>query len=76
MVGPHFAAPLVARDLGDDGPDAQRTFHYVLTYDRDLVLEIARSLMTRTLPVTGTPAVIPAQSSSQPCPAALEAGTA
>jgi len=48
----------------------------VLTYDRELVLEVARSLMTRTLPVTGTPAVIPAQSSSQPSPAALAAGTA
>jgi len=76
VVGPHFTAALVARDLGDDGPDAGRTFDYVLTYDRDLVLEVARSLMTRTLPVTGTPAVIPAQSSSQPSPAALAAGTA
>jgi len=61
--------------LGDDGPDAGRTFDYVLTYDRELVLEVARSLMTRTLPATGTPLVIPAQSSSQPSPAALAAGT-
>jgi len=75
VVGPHFAAALVARDLGDDGPDAGRTFDYVLTYDRELVLEVARSLMTRTLPATGTPLVIPAQSSSQPSPAALAAGT-
>ena len=75
VVGPHFAAALVARDLGDDGPDAARTFDYVLTYDRELVLEVARSLMTRALPATGTPLVIPAQSSSQGSPAALAAGT-
>ncbi len=75
VVGPHFAAALVARDLGDDGPDAGRTFDYVLTYDRELVLEVARSLMTRALPATGTPLVIPAQSSSQGSPAALAAGT-
>ncbi len=74
VVGPHFAAALVARDLGDDGPDAGRTFDYVLTYDRELVLDVARSLMTRTLPVSGTPAVIPAQSAAQPRPAGLAAG--
>ena len=33
----------------------RRTFDYVLTYDRDLVLEVARSLMTRALAVTGAP---------------------
>jgi EAL domain-containing protein (putative c-di-GMP-specific phosphodiesterase class I) len=50
VVGPHFAAALVARDLGDDGPDAERTFDYILTYDRQLVLDVARSLMSRLLP--------------------------
>src|SRR5207247_1140108 len=38
VVGPHFAAALVARDLGDTGPDALRRFDYALTYDRGLAL--------------------------------------
>lgn len=53
VIGPHFAAALVAVDLGDDGPDRDRTFDYVLTYDRDVVLEVARSLMSRALPIAG-----------------------
>jgi DICT domain-containing protein len=50
VVGPHFAAALAAIDLGDAGHDALRRFEYVLTYDRDLVLSIAQSLMARVLP--------------------------
>jgi EAL domain-containing protein (putative c-di-GMP-specific phosphodiesterase class I)/DICT domain-containing protein len=64
VVGPHFAAALVARDLGDEGPDGERTFDYILTYDRELVLEVARSLMSRLLPATpysAESALIPAQ---------------
>lgn len=65
VVGPHFAAALVARDLGDECEDAERTFDYVLTYDRDLVLEVARSLMSRLLPEPTTPHIaapsVPAQ---------------
>ncbi len=67
---PHFAAALVARDLNDNGQDMKRTFDYVLTYDREVVLEIATSLMARTLPVTGAPALpevvaaVPAQGSA------------
>ena len=54
VVGPHFAAALVARDLEVPGvPDADRPFDYVLTHDRALVMEVARSLMTRALH-TGT----------------------
>ena len=44
-VGPQFAAALVARDLGDDGPDPERRFAYTLTYDRELVLGAARALL-------------------------------
>jgi EAL domain-containing protein (putative c-di-GMP-specific phosphodiesterase class I) len=47
VVGPHFAAALVSRDLGDEGPEDKRRFDYVMTYDRDIVVEIARSLMSR-----------------------------
>jgi DICT domain-containing protein len=45
VVGPHFAGALVARDLGDTGPDLGRRFEYALTYDRGLVLNAARSLL-------------------------------
>ncbi|MCD2190045.1 sensor domain-containing phosphodiesterase [Actinomycetospora soli] len=52
VVGPHFAAALVARDLEPDADpaDPTRPFDYVLTHDRPLVLEIARSLMARAVP--------------------------
>jgi EAL domain-containing protein (putative c-di-GMP-specific phosphodiesterase class I) len=53
VVGPHFAAALVARDLDGTrrpaGADPDRVFDYVLTHDRPLVLEVARSLLARTL---------------------------
>jgi diguanylate cyclase (GGDEF)-like protein/PAS domain S-box-containing protein len=51
VLGPHFSAALVALDLGDDGPDADRRFDYALTYDRDVVIEAAASLMRRVLPL-------------------------
>lgn len=47
VVGPHFAGALLAKDLGDDGPDHQRRFDYVVTYDRDTVLAAATSLLRR-----------------------------
>ncbi|GAA3394493.1 sensor domain-containing phosphodiesterase [Cryptosporangium minutisporangium] len=51
VVGPHFAGALVARDVGDDGPDAERRFDYVLTYERSLVLRAARALVGWLAPV-------------------------
>jgi diguanylate cyclase (GGDEF)-like protein/PAS domain S-box-containing protein len=51
VLGPHFSAALVALDLGDRGPEQDRRFDYALTYDRDLVVEAANSLMRRVLPV-------------------------
>ena len=50
MVGPHFAAALVARDCGDDGPDADRRFDFVITHDRDLVVRAAQPLLDRLVP--------------------------
>jgi hypothetical protein len=47
VVGPHFAAVLVARDLGDTGPDHTRRFEYLLSYDRDLAVAVARTLIAR-----------------------------
>ncbi|BBH69944.1 hypothetical protein ACTI_66290 [Actinoplanes sp. OR16] len=52
VLGPHRAAALVARDLGDDGgPDADRRFDFALTHDRDLVVRAARSLLKHLAPV-------------------------
>lgn len=52
VVGPHVAGALIARDVGDDGPDADRRFDVVVTYDRELVLTAARALMARIAPET------------------------
>jgi diguanylate cyclase (GGDEF)-like protein/PAS domain S-box-containing protein len=56
VIGPHFAAALLARDLGDDGPDPDRTFEYVLTYDRDVVAAAVQSLLSRVAPRRGSTA--------------------
>jgi EAL domain-containing protein (putative c-di-GMP-specific phosphodiesterase class I) len=45
VVGPHQAAALVARDLGEERPDGERRFDFALTHDRALVVEAARSLL-------------------------------
>ncbi|WP_229074691.1 EAL domain-containing protein [Actinoplanes sp. DH11] len=51
LVGPHRAAALVARDLGDDGPDTERRFDFAITHDRALVIEAARSVLRHLAPV-------------------------
>jgi EAL domain-containing protein (putative c-di-GMP-specific phosphodiesterase class I) len=51
VVSPHFAAALVARERGDAQPGEGRAFDHVVSYDRTLVVEIARSLMVRVLPL-------------------------
>lgn len=50
VVAPHFASLLAVRDLGDEGPDLDRRFDFVVTYDRDLVLGATRELMRRVAP--------------------------
>ncbi|MBN1092607.1 diguanylate cyclase [Blastococcus sp. TML/M2B] len=50
VLSPHFSAALLARDLGDDGPDLERTFEYALTYDRATVTRAAHALLTRVVP--------------------------
>ncbi len=47
VLGPHFAGALVARDLGDEVADMDRRFEYVITFDREAVIQAARSLMVR-----------------------------
>ncbi|WP_328468155.1 EAL domain-containing protein [Actinoplanes sp. NBC_00393] len=51
VVGPHRAAALVARDLGDAGPDSERRFEFALTHDRSLAAEAARSLLHHLAPL-------------------------
>jgi len=51
VVGPHFSGALIAKDLGDTGPDRERRFEVAVTYDRDLVLDAARSLFERIPPI-------------------------
>jgi EAL domain-containing protein (putative c-di-GMP-specific phosphodiesterase class I) len=47
VLGPHYGAAFVARDLGDDLPDDRRRFDFALTHDRELVTEAARAMMRR-----------------------------
>ncbi|BCJ56521.1 hypothetical protein Asp14428_79960 [Actinoplanes sp. NBRC 14428] len=56
VVGPHRAAALVARDLGDTGPDRDRRFAFATTHDRDLVIAAARSLLRIIAPAEGADA--------------------
>ena len=55
VLGPHFSAALLARDLGDTGPDAERTFEFALTYERGTVVDAARCLLSRVAPRTALP---------------------
>ena len=50
MIAPHFAAALLARDLGDSGPDLDRTFEYALTYRRDTCVRAACALSPASCP--------------------------
>jgi EAL domain-containing protein (putative c-di-GMP-specific phosphodiesterase class I) len=58
VVGPHRAAALVARDLGDVCAQRDRRFEFALTHDRALVIEAARSLLHWLAPARSlTPAL-------------------
>lgn len=50
VLSPHFSAALLARDLGDDGPELERTFEFALTYDRDVVARATHALVSRVAP--------------------------
>lgn len=51
VIGPHFAAALVARDLGDSGPDHLRRFGFALTFEREKVVDVVQSLLSRVVAV-------------------------
>ena len=47
VLDPHFAAAFSASDLGDEGDEDARRFDFCMTYDREVVIAAARTLMTR-----------------------------
>lgn len=47
VVGAHYAGALIARDLGDRGPELERRFSFTVTHRRELVVEAARSMLDR-----------------------------
>ena len=47
VLSPHAAAALIAREVDDRGPDAERRFAYKITHDRATVSLAARSLLRR-----------------------------
>lgn len=57
VLGPHFSVALLARDLGDSGPDLDRRFEFALTYDRDIAVRAAHALLSRVAPRAATPPV-------------------
>ncbi|RBY89229.1 diguanylate cyclase [Blastococcus sp. TBT05-19] len=68
VLAPHFSVALLARDLGTTGPDLERQFEYALTYDRDVAVRAARSLLDRVAPgatrAPSAPVVRPATSAA------------
>ena len=60
VLGPHYAGALVAHDLGDPGPDRERRFEFVLTFDRELVVNVSAALIAR---VSGAPSTSLTQAS-------------
>jgi len=51
VVGPHYTGALIAKDLGDSGPDLERRFLFALTHDSETVLSAARILLGRIKPL-------------------------
>jgi EAL domain-containing protein (putative c-di-GMP-specific phosphodiesterase class I) len=47
VLGAHFAAMLAAREDGRAKSEEEQAFDFVVTYDRDLIVECAQALMLR-----------------------------
>jgi EAL domain-containing protein (putative c-di-GMP-specific phosphodiesterase class I) len=60
VIGAHFTGALIARDLGDQGPDRDRRFAFVLTHDSATVLAAARSILERVEPTVPAATAAPA----------------
>ncbi|GAA2365383.1 hypothetical protein Cme02nite_31610 [Catellatospora methionotrophica] len=50
VLGTHFAGGLFACDLGSPGSHDDQEFDFVVTYDRDLIIEAAQPLLHRLVP--------------------------
>ncbi|MCU1691020.1 MAG: hypothetical protein JWM64_111 [Frankiales bacterium] len=51
VVGPHYAGALVARQVDGDGlGDGEAGYDYVVTHQRDLVVEAGRALLRHVVP--------------------------
>ena len=70
VLAPHFSAALLGRELHEQGPDADRAFEYVLTYDRDTVQRAAGALLSRVAPRLPGALPVPAPDGSMQRPAA------
>jgi diguanylate cyclase (GGDEF)-like protein/PAS domain S-box-containing protein len=68
VLSPHFSAALLARDLGDDGPDVDRMFEFALTYHRYTVVRAAEALMSRVVPQPSAPPVTRSHPSATTAP--------
>jgi EAL domain-containing protein (putative c-di-GMP-specific phosphodiesterase class I) len=55
VIGTHYAGALIAKDMGDSGPDRDRRFAFSLTHDHETVLAAARSLLTRVIATSPFP---------------------
>lgn len=49
-VGPHYAGALIAKERHESQGQSDATFDFVVTHDRPIVLDAARSLVERLLP--------------------------
>lgn len=49
-IGTHYAVALLAHDRGDVGAQHDRSFDFVITHDRRLVIQAAQQLVQRLLP--------------------------
>lgn len=52
VVGSHYAGALIAKHCGDAGPEIDRRFEFLVSHDRSLVLDAARSLLARLVPMS------------------------
>ena len=67
VLAPHFAAALLARDLGSSGPDSQREFDFAVTFDRGAVIDAAHGLLSRVGPrEPATSTQVPSPRSTSP----------
>ena len=53
VMGAHFASMLAAREDAPTGVGERQPFDFVLTFDRDLIIECAQALMLRIAFSTG-----------------------